>query len=635
VGGNSTVYQRCLIAQPSKRKLAAILMADAVGYSRLMGADEAATVASIQASRELFRREVESRSGRIVNAPGDSILADFASVVDALATAVEIQRGLAERNQGVPEAQAMLFRIGINLGDVVESGDDLYGDGVNIAARLESLAEPGGICVSGTAYDQVEGKLPLSYEDIGPQTVKNIREPVRTYRVLSKPGAASHRVLKEKRSVVSAWRVSLVAVTALIVVVVGLYWIIERQGDQGGQSGTNDSPDRASIAVLPFTNMSGDPEQEYFSDGVTDTIITDLSKLRGLMVIARNSTFQYKGKAVDVRQIGSDLGVRYILEGGVQRAEERIRINVQLIDATSGDHVWAERWDNPIEDVFTLQDEITHRIVTELDVQLVEGEQARVWRRTTNHLKAYELYMKGHELHLHFNKADMGEARRLYLQALDLDPHFSQALAWLAWAHFQFGNNGWSDSKSDSMETSRKLAQEAIGYNEFAGDAYAVLSTISRAIDLDYEKTVEYGAKSVEVTPNNADVLAIYSLNLNRAGAKEGLELMNRALRLSPNPPPMYHMHMGLVYLWNKEHEKAIEELNNCIIKIPGFIDCHVGLTLALMEAGRETEARTAAAGVLKIHPRFNSATDASAIQETDPASWSRTLRFLNDAGLP
>ncbi|MCH9047004.1 MAG: adenylate/guanylate cyclase domain-containing protein [SAR324 cluster bacterium] len=364
-----------MAASDVQRKLAAILSADVQGYSRLMGEDEAATIEALTASREVFSSYIEQYRGRVVNAPGDSILADFASVVDAVGCAVEIQRELAERNAELPDDRRMDFRIGINLGDVVVKNGAIYGDGVNIAARVESLAEGGGICISGSAYAQVRNKLKLEYEFLGKKEVKNIDEPVPVYRVLSVPGAAAHRVIRAKKKLAARWGKAALAVAVVLVVGVGgfLAWNYYQQRELQAALAAFEKeaalplPDKPSIAVLAFKNMSGDPEQEYFSDGISENIITRLAGLSDMFVIARNSSFKYKGKQVDVRQVGRELGVRYVLEGSVQKAGERVRITAQLIDAATRAHLWAGSYDRVLKDIFAVQDEITRTIVARVE----------------------------------------------------------------------------------------------------------------------------------------------------------------------------------------------------------------------------------------------------------------------------
>ena len=384
------------------RKLIAILCADVAGYSRLMGDDDLETVQTLSAYREVFTAQVAEHGGRLIDTAGDSVLAEFPSVVAGVQCAIAIQTKLREHNSDLPEHRQMWFRIGINSGDVLAKDDGtIYGDSVNIAARLESLAEPGSICISGSVHDSIQTRLELAYAELGEQSVKNIRHPVRAYRIILNSEATA----QVKRTPVSQHtnrRAKRIAFAALLVLVITgvvswqLFWRstslpVKVLSDQSASLPLSDNP---SVAVLPFENMSGDAEQEYFSDGITDTLITDLSQLRNLVVIARNSTFTYKGRAVDVRQVGHELGVRYILEGSVQRASGQVRINAQLVDAGTGEHLWATRFDRPFNDIFAVQDEITREIVAAMDVKLADGEQARVWRETTNHPEAYDYFLR-------------------------------------------------------------------------------------------------------------------------------------------------------------------------------------------------------------------------------------------------
>jgi TolB-like protein/class 3 adenylate cyclase len=360
-----------------KRKLTAILSADVKGYSRLMGEDDEATVRTITAYREVITEVVEKHRGRVVDSPGDNILAEFASVIDAVHSAVEIQQELKTKNAELPDERKMEFRIGVNLGDVIHEEERIYGDGVNVAARVESLAEAGGICVSGTVFDQIESKLPLGYEYLGEQSVKNISKPVRIYKALMDPEAVGKVIGEQRAEPRRGQRVALVVVTVLLLIVGGL--LIWRTAFPPVQVASVEKmafplPDKPSIAVLPFANLSGDPSQDYLSDGTTENIITALSKISNVFVIARNSAFTYKGKTVKVQQIAEDLGVRYVLEGSFQRAGERVRINAQLVDGLTGRHLWAERYDREIGDIFALQDDITNHVVTALEVKLTEGE---------------------------------------------------------------------------------------------------------------------------------------------------------------------------------------------------------------------------------------------------------------------
>jgi adenylate cyclase len=368
-----------------ERKLAAVFSADVKGYSRLMREDEEATIRTLTAYRELMTSYIQRHRGRVVDSPGDNLLAEFASAVDAVRGAVAIQKELKARNAELPADRQMHYRIGINVGDVVVEGERIYGDGVNIAARLEGLAEPGGICISGTVHDHIENKLALGYEYIGEQAVKNIIKPVRVYRVQREPRPAPQPTLS------------------------------------GEQTSLLPLPDKPSLAVLPFTNLSSDPEQEYFSDGLTEDLITDLSRLSGLFVIARHSTFTYKGKAVKVQEVSRDLGVRYVLEGSVRKVGERVRITAQLIDAPTGHHLWAERYDRPLQDIFALQDEIVQQIVTTLRLQLTLQEQGVIVRKHTANLEAYDSFLRGVEYGWRLTKDDNARARQMFEKAVALE----------------------------------------------------------------------------------------------------------------------------------------------------------------------------------------------------------------------
>ncbi|MGD9224914.1 MAG: adenylate/guanylate cyclase domain-containing protein, partial [Desulfobacterales bacterium] len=448
-----------------KRKLTAILSADVEGYSRLMDDDEEATIRTLTTYRDVMATLIQQYRGRVVDAPGDNLLAEFASAVDAVNCAVEIQRELAERNAESSYERRMQFRIGVNVGDVVEEEDRIYGDGVNIASRVEGLAEAGGICISGRVYDQVENKLDLEYEFLGEQAVKNIAIPLRIYRVLSHPGAAAHRVIKAKRAIVGkAWRNVFAATLAVVVVgaavaVWHFYFRFPAVEVAAVEKMAFPLPDIPSIAVLPFDNMSEDPEQEYFSDGLTDQIISTLSKIRNLFVIARNSTFTYKAKPVKVQKVAEDLGVRYVLEGSVQRTADRIRITAQLIDATTGYHIWSERYDREQNDIFAIQDDITMEITKAIGIELIEGEQARIWQKTqTSNLRAYEKFLQGRQNILKGTKEKNVRARLLYEEAIALDPGYARAHVGLGWTHFYDARYGWAESRAESIKMADKYA---------------------------------------------------------------------------------------------------------------------------------------------------------------------------------
>ncbi len=426
----------------TKRKLAAILSADVKEYSRLMSQDERSTIRSLTAYKQAMSLLIEEYKGRVVDSPGDNLLAEFGSVVDAVNCAVEIQRELAEKNTELPPARQMEFRIGVNLGDIVEEEDRIYGDGVNIAARIEGLAEGGGICISGTAYDHVVNKLGLEYEFLGEKEVKNIERPVRVYRVLSFPGAAAHRVVQAKTAIAKKRRKVGLAIAVVLVIgaaigAIMMFYLRPSVEPASIEKMAYPLPDKPSIAVLPFTNMSEDSKQEYFSDGITEDLITDFSQISALFVIARNSTFAYKGKPVKIRQVAEELGVRYVLEGSVRKADNQVRINAQLIDATTGHHLWAERYDGNLGDVFALQDKITQKIVAALAVKLTAGEQEQVASKETTNIAAYDAFLRVWGHYLRFTPEDFAKAISYFKQAIEVDPNYGRAYAAVALTYWR------------------------------------------------------------------------------------------------------------------------------------------------------------------------------------------------------
>ncbi|MBW2205131.1 MAG: hypothetical protein JRF52_13965 [Deltaproteobacteria bacterium] len=447
-----------------KRKLTAILSADVQGYSRLMGEDEDATIRTLTSYRELMSTLIQKHRGRVVDSPGDNLLAEFLSVVDAVRCAVEVQEEFRVRNAELPENRRMEFRIGINLGDVVEEGERIYGDGVNIAARVEGLAEGGGICLSGTVYDSIKNKLSLSYESLGEHTVKNIKDPVRVYRMRIGPEAAAP-VVRGKKSGPRRWQKAVLAVVAVLIVAAGawaiwnFYFRPPAIEPASIEKMAYPLPDKPSIAVLPFANMSEDPKQDYFSDGITEEIITALSKVPKLFVIARNSTFTYKGKPVKIKQVAEELGVRYVLEGSIRKAGDKIRITAQLIDALTGLHLWAERYDRNLKDIFAVQDEITKNIITAMQVKLTMGEQARTAAKGTNNLEAYLKLLQAREKMLQMNKENNALAQRLVEETIALDPDYASAYASLGAIQIMDVWLGSSKSPKDSIKKAIELSK--------------------------------------------------------------------------------------------------------------------------------------------------------------------------------
>jgi len=548
-----------------KRKLTAILSADVEGYSRLMDDNEEATVRTLTTYRNAISDLVQQYRGRVVDSPGDNLLAEFTSVVDAVNCTVEIQRELAERNAELPHNRKMEFRIGVNLGDVIEEEGQIYGDGVNIAARVESLAEAGGICISGRVYDQVANKLGLEYENLGEHEVKNISTPIRVYKVFTK---------------------SEVDIPDLGIEI--------------------EVPDKSSIAVLPFVNMSGDPSQEYFSDGLTEQIINGLCKISNLLVLARNSTFAYKGKSVKVQQIGKDLGVRYVLEGSVQRAGDRVRITAQLIDTTTGYHLWSDNYDREITDIFALQDEITLKLMETINIKLTHGEQARLWAGATTNIQAYDKFMRGAECLDRFNEKDNAQARIFYEEAINLDNNFALAYAMLGFTHLIDIIYGWSKSPLQSFEQAEKSVRKALDLNDSLDVAHGLLGMIY-VFMRQYKEAIKEGERAVALNPNGADAHAMFAMILIFSGeVDEAVILINRALRLNPIPPPSYYMILGSAYRVSGQHEKAIEMCKRAIHDNPDYLTPYFILAACYSALNRSKEAHESVNEILRIDPHFS-----------------------------
>jgi adenylate cyclase len=580
--------------RPAERKLAAILSADVEGYSRLMGADELATVRALTESRQIIASAVGRHGGRVVDAPGDNVLAQFGSVVDAVRCAVDIQRVLQARNAELPPARQMRFRIGINLGDVIVQDDRLYGDGVNIAARLEGLAEGGGICLSGTAYDQIEGKLPLAFEFRGEHTVKNIARPVRVYRLRLEPGASAGTSPTPRggaRRVPT--RVAAILALAVLAVLLGVggwmgwRWLSPRE------SAGLALPDKPSVAVLPFNNLSQDPAQEYFSDGVTEAVITGLSKISGLFVIARNSVFTYKGKPVNVRDVGRDLGVRYVLEGGVQRADSRVRITAQLVDAQTGYHLWAERYDREASDIFAVQDDVTQQIVRALSVKVTEAERVRFGRTPTGVLEAYDLVLRGHDERKRTTRESNAESRRLFALALALDPRYAAAYAGLGWTVLQSWQLLWTTDRQ-TLEQARELAERAIALDNTLGDAYRLLAQTSLWKKA-HDRAIAEAEHGVALDPNDADGYETLAEILAWSGrAEESIRVIHRAMRLNPRYPFFYLWTLGHAYFLTEQREEALAAFGKIVQQNPNFVPAYAYRAILLTELGRTQDARQA-----------------------------------------
>jgi adenylate cyclase len=627
------------------RKLRAILSADVKGYSLLMSDDEAFTVKTLKTYRELMSKRVEFHTGRVVDAPGDNLLAEFASIVDAVECAVEIQKILKKKNEELIENKRLEFRIGVNIGDVIQDGDSLYGEGVNIAARIEGLAEPAGVCISRNAYDHVKNKLTLGFEYIGEHSVKNIRDPVRVYKVLMDPDDAGKLLGDVPKKVTKKW-IWATAVLAIIVIASVVWQVYQNMAKPELQPSSINRmafplPEKPSIAVLPFSNLSGDPSQDYIADGISENIISDLSKISEMFVIASNSTFTYKGKSVKVQQVSEELGVQYVLEGSTQKVGNRLRITAQLIDATTGHHLWAEKYDREMEDLFVLQDEITHKIIVELQVKLTEGEQARVSHKSTTSLEAWSYAVRGLKLFERASKENNAKAMELFERAVELDPGYVWAWVRLAWTHVVSRRPGWSESGSESLEKAFEISQKVLALDDSDSDVRALLGLVYR-LQGQYEQAIIEGERSIELGPTNAQAHVLLSVTMNYVGRfDDAIELVKKAMRLHPYYPAYYLQWLGAAYRMTGRYEEAIIVYKQLLERsLKGdyiSLGAHLFLADVYAEVGLEKEARYHAAEVIKIKPNFSleSVNKVSTYQYKNPIYLERRLNALRKAGIP
>ncbi len=588
-----------------ERKLTAILCADVHGYSRLMGDDEEATFRTLSSHRRIIDGLIEQHHGRFVNSAGDSVLAEFASVVNAMQCGIELQAALKTENASLPSDRRMEFRIGINLGDVIVDGEQIYGDGVNVAARLESLAHPGGVCISGIVHEQVRDKLALAYEDAGEQSVKNIARPVHVWRVLVDSGARIPKRPQLARSYLRGGVLSLAGLAIIIGTVVLVQHVSLKPPRTSAsipplQSPALALPDKPSIAVLPFINMSGDHEQEYFSDGITDDLITDLSRLPGLFVIARDSTFTYKGKPAKLQDVGKELGVKYVLEGSVRKAAAKVRITVQLADATTGAELWAERYDRPLGDVFALQDEIVRRIVTTLRLQLDLSQQGIVIPRSTENLEAYDDLLRGTEYLTTDSKDGNTKARPLFEKAIALDPKYSAAYTLLGLNYYV----GWVHSFNpapDGLDRALQMAQQATTLDDSLAGAHSLLAGIYVQKGQNDEALTQ-ARRGIALDPNSADSYFWLAEVLNNLGRpSEALVSAEKAVRLNPRNNANYAFERGLAYSQLGRWQEAIPALRTCVQRYPDHLWAHAWLAFDYFNLGDYDGARVETAQLERL----------------------------------
>ncbi len=589
-----------------QRRLAAILAADVVGYSRLMGLDEESTLRTLQAYREIIDRLIVRHEGRIFTTGGDSVLAEFASPVEAVRCAIAIQEELTFRNTELVEDRQMHFRIGINVGDVMVEGDNLFGDGVNVAARLEGIAEAGGICISGSTFDQVRNKLSIGFEDIGPQKVKNIAEPVPAFRVGQ--GQASIATTTATPAVPRRWRLPAIAAALVVISAAGgLAWLqpwAPRVEPASVERMAPALPDKPSIAVLPFTNMSDDPSQEYFVDGMTEDLITDLAKIESLFVIARNTVFTYKGKSVVVPDVARELGVKYVLEGSVRRVGDMVRINTQLIDGASGAHIWAERYDGALTDIFALQDEVTSAIIAQLQITLTPDEQNRRNGKDTDNLDAHDAYLRGWQLYRRYTPEDFVKAIPHLEKAVELDPDYGQAWAALASVYWITHRKGtaWSlivnPDKSNSVSWNGARDKTEIYLRQAMRNPTPLAHQIESQISWDYrqfERALSEARRAVALDQNDPEGHLAMAWALIFSGrAEAAIASTETAIRLDPNFPGSHLFALGTAQLMLERYDEAQATLQRALAFIPEDLGIIVPLSIANARTGRQEEAKAA-----------------------------------------
>jgi adenylate cyclase len=565
------------MVEGTQRRLAAIVSADVVGYSRLMGVDETGTLAELNAHRsELIDPLVQKHGGRIVKATGDGLLLEFPSVVTAVECSIAIQDGMMERNANLTDDVAMRFRVGVHLGDIIVEGDDIFGDGVNVAARLEGLSEPNGLALSDDAYRQVRDRLDIDWQDGGEHEVKNIARPVYVWR-----------------------------------------WSKQETLDAAAVSGTLPLPDKPSIAVLPFDNMSGDAEQEYFAEGITEDIITELSKLRWFFVTARNSTFAYKGRSIDIKQLAAELGVRYVLEGSVRRSANRLRITAQLIDASTGNHIWAERYDRQLDDIFELQDEITQTIVATIEPELGMAERELAIRKPRETVDAWTSFQQGLWHHYRFTKEENAEAQKLFRKSIKADPNFSRAQGALAHAIYWDVLFGFTDSPEEALEDAKTISQNAISSDDkepFAHFAYGRILTLTK----DHENAIAELERAIELNPNFAHAFNGLAMALAMSGRPdEAVQKVEIAIRLNPHDPSIwtYMSLRSLALIMLKRHDEALSWATKATRqRSPGWL-AYAILASALGHLSKIDDARKAGRDALTLKPDFT----LSFIKQTFP----------------
>ncbi len=619
----------------AKRKLAAILSADVAGYSRLMCRDDRATLETLKALRATMTRHVEAHDGRVVNTPGDALLAEFPSAVEAVQAAAEIQVNLAEQSAEVPEDRRMRVRIGINLGDVlVEPDGTLYGDGVNVAARMEGLAEPGGICVSGKVVEEVEGKTDLGFQDIGEHEVKNIARPVRTYRVVAGGDVGPTRRRRfRRRHKVLALAATLGLIPAIGIALWSAGWLglgttLVADAAQFRPS----LPSGPTIAVLPFENLSGDPDQGYFSDGLTEDVIAALGRFSNLSVLARNATLRFKGQARPPEEIGRELGVGYLLEGSVRRAGSQIRVSAQLIDATTGQHLWSSRYDNEFEDLFSVQDDITRNVAGALAVELTRVESDRAADKPTENLEAYDYVLRGWDQLLLYERSANYRAREMFKRAIEIDPGYATAYVGLGDA-FRLGvTSGYTEFIVRDLERAEALTRQALGLDPNSVGALRVLGYLYLQKG-EYDLAASHLRSALEINPSDAHSYTGYGYVLLYSGHEQkAVEWLEAALLLDPNMVASDLASLAQAYYLSGRYGEAVATAHEALRRHPDHTVAYSILAAAYAQLGRAEMAARAAQDVLRTRPFFTIAWYTAAFADPDDAA--HVADGLRKAGL-
>jgi adenylate cyclase len=624
----------------AKRRLAAIVAADVAGFSRLVGADEEGTLARLKAlRRELIDPRIAEHSGRIVKTTGDGLLLEFGSAVDAVRCVVDIQRAMTAREGGLAENKRLQFRIGVNVGDIVIDGEDILGDGVNVAARLEQLAEPGEIWVSRVVRDQVRDKLAFAFDDMGEREVKNIARPIKVHRVrydgdlsVQAGDSALSSIGKTVSSERSRRLLLFAAAASLIVATTIGAWLVLQPGSGSDRNEIGGA--HASVAVLPFENLSGDPQQEYFSNGLTEELLTELARVQGLFVPAGNSSGRYKGSSIDLQQVGRELGVRYAVKGSVQKSGDRVRVTAQLVAISGGSNVWAERYDRPLKDIFAVQDEITAAIATRLVAQIKNQDLVAAKRKPTERLDAYDLYLQARELMSSAEGAS--KARALFERAVILDPNYADAYGGLAWVYANGFTFGWGDvtgppALDKAIEFGRRSLEldpvNAIGASRLA-QAYTFRGQLDEA-----EAIV---TRAYAANPNNVDVIYRLGITFGFQGRhQKGVEFLRRVTEIDPFFPRITHAFLARGYLMLRDYDKAEEELRLCYAHIANNRVCYEVAAVVYAETRQSDKARSAVATLRRLDPTFTLATAPPRLPFAKNSDRDRFLNAFREAGLP